>query len=497
MGLVSALLSMSGVRKAFPGVVALDDVAFEVRSGQIHALMGENGAGKSTLIKVMTGVHRPDQGTMTLAGDPFRPVSPADAVARGVSTVYQEVNLVPNLSVAENVCLGHLGGVPWREMRRRAQAALKRLGLDLDVRAPLSSCSIAIQQMVAIARALDVEARVLVLDEPTSSLDAGEVASLFAILRQLRDDGLGIVFITHFLDQVFALADTITVLRNGRLVGTHAAVSLSRLELVSQMLGRDASELERGARARDTSNEGAELLRATGLGRRGSVRGLDFSLAQGEVLGFAGLLGSGRTEALRLLFGLDTPSEGAIALDGRQRRLSARGAIRWGMGLTPEDRKAEALLPGLTIRENMLLVLQSRRGWLRRLSRREQQRWIEVLRSRLHIAMTDGEAAIDTLSGGNQQKVVLARWLASDPRILLLDEPTRGIDVGAKFEIEGLIAELRGKGMALVVVSSELDELVRTCGHLVVLRDRHMVGELRGESIDEAALVAAIAQEGS
>ncbi|MCO5297089.1 MAG: sugar ABC transporter ATP-binding protein [Fimbriimonadaceae bacterium] len=491
-----ALLSMRSIRKGFPGVLALDDVDFDVRPGEIHALMGENGAGKSTLIKVMTGVHRSDRGTMTLADKPFQPASPADAVTRGVSTVYQEVNLVPNLSVAENVCLGHLRGVPWGEMRRRAQAALRRLGIELDVRTPLGSHSIAIQQMVAIARALDVEAKVLVLDEPTSSLDAGEVAALFAILRKLREDGLAIVFITHFLDQVFEIADTITVLRNGRLVATRTAKALSRLELVSQMLGRDAAELGAAARA-PSAGRGSELMRANGMGRRGGVQGLTFSIARGEVVGLAGLLGSGRTETLRLLFGLDAPTEGSLELEGVQRRLSARLAIRLGIGLTPEDRKAEALLPGLTIRENLMLVLQARRGWLRRLSRREQQQWIDTLRARLHIAMREGDAAIDTLSGGNQQKIVLARWLAADPKLLLLDEPTRGIDVGAKFEIEGLIEELRAKGMALVVVSSELDELVRTCSHVVVLRDRRMVDELQGQAIDEARLVAAIAKEGS
>lgn len=490
-----ALLSMRGITKGFPGVVALDGVDFDARAGEIHALMGENGAGKSTLIKAMTGVHRCDRGSMTLLGAPFNPTSPADAVVSGVSTVYQEVNLVPNLSVAENVCLGHLRGVPWRVMRRRAEEALRRLGLVLDVRTPLGAHSIAVQQMIAIARALDVESRVLVLDEPTSSLDAGEVAALFAILRQLRQDGLAIVFITHFLDQVFAIADTITVLRNGRLVATTPARSLSRLELVSQMLGRDASDLGSGTRRAAPEVAEASLLRVEGLGRRAAVHELTFAVAPGEVVGLAGLLGSGRTETLRLLFGLDAPTEGTLRVDGIARRLTPRSAIRLGIGLTPEDRKGEALLHGLSVRENMLLVLQARKGWLRRISRGRQRRWVETLQSKLRIAMTDGEAPVDTLSGGNQQKVVLARWLAADPRLLLLDEPTRGIDVGAKFEIEGLIEELRAKGMALVVVSSELDELVRTCDHVVVLRDRRMVVEVRGEAIDEARLVAAIAEE--
>lgn len=490
-----ALLSMRGITKGFPGVVALDGVDFDARAGEIHALMGENGAGKSTLIKAMTGVHRCDRGSMTLAGAPFDPTSPADAVASGVSTVYQEVNLVPNLSVAENVCLGHLRGVPWRVMRRRAEEALRRLGLVLDVRTPLGAHSIAVQQMIAVARALDVESKVLVLDEPTSSLDVGEVAALFAILRQLRQDGLAIVFITHFLDQVFAIADTITVLRNGRLVATTPARSLSRLELVSQMLGRDASDLGSGTRRAAPEVAEPSLLRVDGLGRRGAVHELTFAVAPGEVVGLAGLLGSGRTETLRLLFGLDAPTVGTLRVDGIARRLTPRSAIRLGIGLTPEDRKGEALLHGLSVRENMLLVLQARKGWLRRISRGRQRKWVESLQSKLRIAMTDGEAPVDTLSGGNQQKVVLARWLAADPRLLLLDEPTRGIDVGAKFEIEGLIEELRARGMALVVVSSELDELVRTCDHVVVLRDRRMVDEVRGEAIDEARLVAAIAEE--
>ncbi len=485
---------MRGISKRFPGVVALSEVDFDVAGGEIHALMGENGAGKSTLVKVLTGVYAPDAGTVHLAGCPIAPRSPAEAVALGVSTVYQEVNLVPNLSVAENVCLGRDRRVRWHPMRARARAALARLGVEIDVDRRLGSFPIAVQQMVAIARALDVSARVLVLDEPTSSLDRQETAHLFDTLRRLRAEGMGIVFITHFIDQVYAIADRITVLRNGERVASTAAVDLPRLDLVSQMLGRDASALGTGRTAE--SHAGNELLRAEGLSRDGSVDAVDLAVAEGEVVGLAGLLGSGRTETLRLLFGIDAPSRGRLLLDGTpHRRMTIRSAIRAGLGLCPEDRKTEALMPDLSVRENLLLVVQARRGWLRRLGTRRQREIVEEFRGRLRIAMTDPERPVRELSGGNQQKVILARWLAANPRLLLLDEPTRGIDVGAKFEIANLIERLREEGLAFVFVSSELEEVVRSCSRVAVLRDRTMVGELRGDAVDEGRIMALIAGE--
>ena len=492
------LLELKGIGKRFLGVAALQDVDFDLRAGEVHALMGENGAGKSTLIKTMTGVYMPDAGTISLDGAAVLPRSPDEAVRLGVSTVYQEVNLVPNLTVMENLLLGREPngplGIRWRELRRRAEAAMARLNVSIDVRAPLGSLSIALQQMVAIARALDVSARVLILDEPTSSLDADEVEALFVVIRRLRDEGLGIVFVAHFLDQVYAISDRITILRNGEKVGTWDAASLSRLDLVSHMIGRDASALERSGSVAHEAAMGTPIVAARGLGRRASVSGLDFELREGETLGFAGLLGSGRTETVRLLFGIDAPDQGTLAIDGKTvSRLSPRAAIRRGIGYCSEDRKREGLFPELTVRENMLVLHQVRQRWWRRVSTARQKEMAAELIGRLKVFPPDAERAIQFLSGGNQQKALLARWLAVDPRLLLLDEPTRGIDVGAKFEIMSLIENLRRSGRSFVFVSSELPEIVHSCTRVVVMRDRRAIRTLESAELSEAAIVKEIA----
>jgi simple sugar transport system ATP-binding protein len=492
------LLEMRGIVKRFLGIVALDHVDFEVRAGEVHALMGENGAGKSTLIKTLTGVHPLDEGSMLLQGAAILPRTPDEAVRQGISTVYQEVNLVPNLSVAENVCLGREPrgpfGIRWREMNARAESAVNRLGLNLDVRRPLGSCSIAVQQMVAIARALDVSAKVLVLDEPTSSLDSDEVGQLFDAVRRLKADGLGIVFVTHFLDQVYEICDRVTILRNGSNVGTWPIGQLSRLELVSQMIGRDASALERAQEVRQAKPQGEPFFTADSLGRRGAVSNVSFDLGPGEVLGFAGLLGSGRTEAIRLAFGLDSPDQGTLHLDGKTvHRLTPRAAIRKGIGLLPEDRKVEGLFPELTIRENILIVLQARQGWLRKIPLRTQKALASELATRLQVQPPDIERPIQNLSGGNQQKALIARWLAVQPRLLLLDEPTRGIDVGAKFEIMSLVESLRSQGTSFAFVSSELSEVVRASTKVVVMRDRKAVETLDAARISEEGIIHEIA----
>lgn len=523
-----ALLELRGIGKRFPGVLALEDVCFTLQRGEIHALLGGNGAGKSTLIKVVTGVYERDAGEILLAGRAIAPRSPQEAQRLGVSTVYQEVNLVPHLSVAENLCLGReptwLGCIRWRSVRRRADEALRRVGLRLDARRPLGSFSIAVQQMAAIARALDVEARVLILDEPTSSLDAREVAQLFDVMRRLKAQGLGIVFITHFLEQVYAVSDRITVLRNGRHAGTHVAAELPRLQLVAEMLGKDVeaagprtpTELQTGrstppdrppARAARTEACAAEacaagtraveappLLRVRGLARRNVLRPLDLDIDAGEVVGLAGLLGSGRTEAARLLFGIDRAHQGHVEIDGRRARIhSPRRAIARGLGFCPEDRKTEGLLPSLSVRENIVLAWQARRGWLRALPRSARRRTAEMYVRALGIATPDLDKPVGELSGGNQQKVILARWLAAQPRLLILDEPTRGIDVGAKAEIELLVDRLRRAGLAVLFISSELDEVVRNCGRAVVLRDRATAGELRGSELNGTAIMRLIA----
>jgi simple sugar transport system ATP-binding protein len=496
------LLQIRGATKYFPGVVALDRVDFTLRRGEIHTLMGENGAGKSTLVKVLTGVHPPDSGQFLLDGKPIAPRSPVEAQAAGISTVYQEVNLVPFLSVAENIFLARqpkrLGRIDWKQIHARSAAALRRLDLHIDVARSLSSYSIAIQQMVAIARALDVEAKILILDEPTSSLDTAEVAQLFAVMRRLREQGLGIVFISHFLDQVYAISDRFTVLRNGKLVGEYEATNLPRLELIAKMIGKDIAAVEQMDHQHGAgpapAGDAPPVLVAEKVSRRGALGPTDLSIHRGEVVGLAGLLGSGRTELARLLFGVDGADGGSMTVQGRPVKLrSPRGAIRRGLGFVPEDRKNQSIMPNLSIRENIVVALQGRRGWWRPLTRGRQRALADRYIRALGIATPDAEKPIAQLSGGNQQKAILARWLALEPKLMILDEPTRGIDVGAKAEIEKLIGELRRDGMAILFISSELEEVVRVSHRVAVMRDRAKVGELCGEQIDVQHIMRAIA----
>jgi galactofuranose transport system ATP-binding protein len=508
------LLQLRGITKRFLGVTALNGVDFTVRAGEIHALLGENGAGKSTLIKVLTGVHAPDVGTIMLAGKTIAPASPKDAERAGISTVYQEVNLIPALSVAENIALGRqpgrFGFVNWTTMRRHARDALARLEIACDVDAELGSLSVALQQMVAIARALDLRARLLVLDEPTASLDEKEVAELFKVIRRLRGEGLGIVFVTHFLEQVYAVSDRITVLRNGQLVGEYATAELPRLALVSKMLGREVDDEAGRSRAgvgvsdspRDertpasTEKSGAEtLLEARGLTRRGGVFPIDLALRRGEVVGLAGLLGSGRTETARLLFGIDRADSGEIRHRGQPANIgSPRDAVRLGLAFCSEDRKREGILPNLSVRENLIVALQAKRGAWRTLSRAEQEKLCEHYIAALRIKTADAETPIKHLSGGNQQKVLLARWLATRPEVIILDEPTRGIDIGAKAEIEQLITTLRTDGLSVLLISSEIEEIVRNCARVLVLRERKLAGEIAaGPELTPEALMQVMA----
>ena len=497
----TALLEARGVEKAFPGVRALDGVDFTLRSGEIHALLGENGAGKSTLIKIITGVYRRSGGTIVLDGRAIDPTSTGGAQTLGISTVYQEVNLIPSLSVAENIYLARQpkkwpGRIDWRAMRRGAADAMTRLKLPLDVTQPLGSYPIAIQQMVAIARAEDVSAKVLILDEPTSSLDREEVARLFDVMRRLKARGMGIIFVTHFLDQVYAVSDRITVLRNGKLIGEYEAAKLPRLELISKMIGRPASEVEAHHTAEEEKAEEGKrvFVSARGLGRRGSIEPFDLDLREGDVVVLAGLLGSGRTETARLLFGIDRSDTGQLRIDGVATTLrTPRQAVARRLALCPEDRRAAGIIPDLSVRENIVLALQARRGWLRKLSRARQVEIAEQYIAALRIATPDADRQVKLLSGGNQQKVILARWLLTEPRLLILDEPMRGIDVGAKFEIAQLIDSLRAQGLSIVFISSELEEVVRGSRRVIVLRDRKKIGELSGERITEQNVMSMIA----
>jgi simple sugar transport system ATP-binding protein len=491
-------VELLGISKSFPGVRALENVDFQLNAGEVHALLGENGAGKSTLIKIMTGALPRDAGKMLLDGEPVDFASPAEARARGVSTVYQEVNLIPTLSVTKNLTLERqpqrYGFISWRQANERARERLKRLNLDIDVERPLASYSVAIQQLVAIARALEDDTRVLVLDEPTASLDAREVELLFGILRDLKARGIAIVFITHFIDQVYQITDRISVLRNGRLVGAAPTAELPRLKLISLMLGRELERTESRRASGAAAAHGEPILSVEGLGRRRYMGNFDLQLRAGEVVGLAGLLGSGRTETCKLVFGAVHADAGQVRFEGRPIAIrSPRQAVRLDIGFCPEDRKAEGLIPELTVRENIVLALQAKRGWLGRLSHDEQERIAQQMIKTLGIATPDADKPVGQLSGGNQQKVILARWLASKSRILILDEPTRGIDVGAHAEIIALIRRLCGEGLALLVASSELDEIVAVSDRVEVLRDRRQVGEIAGDGVTRENIIHTIA----
>jgi simple sugar transport system ATP-binding protein len=503
------VLTINNLSKQFPGVLALDGVDFELAAGEVHALMGENGAGKSTLIKVLTGVHPRDGGRIELDGQAIAPASPAEAEAIGISTVFQEVNLIDRLSVAENILLGRqpktkLRTIAWKKLHRLAAEALARLGVELDVRKPLVEYSIAIQQMVAIARGIALDAKVLILDEPTSSLDEKEVAELFSVLQRLRAEGMAIVFVTHFLDQVYRISDRITVLRNGRLVGTWQAEGLDRLDLVEHMLGRAVPESSpqtvASSSSQDLGDTSPPVVKARGLGRRGSIDPFDLEIASGEIVGLAGLLGSGRSEIGRLIFGFDSSTAGTLEIGGRQVvKWSPRKAIDAGIAWCPEDRKLDGVIASLSVRENIVLALQAARSVFHPLPRRAQNEIATRYVRQLGIKTPSLETQVGTLSGGNQQKVLLARWLAMEPKLIILDEPTRGIDVGAKAEIENLMVALSAAGVAVLLISSELEDLARCCDRVVVLRDRRMVGMLnRGgdqteEVLDEATIMQLIA----
>ena len=495
------LIRMRGITKNFPGVLALDQVDFTLMPGEIHALMGENGAGKSTLVKVLTGAEAFEAGEIYL-GDSDKPIvnhSPQEAQSRGISTVYQEVNLCPNLTVAENLFVGRQPGragfVNWSAMSRRAREIMAGIGVSLDVDKPLEVYSIAVQQMVAIGRAIDISANVLILDEPTSSLNEHEVAKLFELVRQLRDRGMGIIFITHFLEQVYEVCDKITVLRNGRLVGEYAIEKLPRKDLVAAMLGRvfdDLAAIHHSAADAATSS-GTPVISANGLGVHGGVKPFDLQIFAGEVVGLAGLLGSGRTEVARAIYGADTPDSGKLLVNGRPVAHSPIDSMRAGMAFCPESRKDEGCVQDLSVRENIVLAEQTKRGAFRLMTRAEQEKIAQQYIDLLQIKTASMETPIKQLSGGNQQKVIVARWLATNPEFLILDEPTRGIDVGTKAEIQKLCVELADKGMAVLFISSEIDEMLRTCTRLGIMRDLRKVGELSGDQMSSSAIMAEIA----
>jgi monosaccharide-transporting ATPase len=497
------LLEARGIVHAYSGKAALDGVDLTLRAGEVHTLMGQNGAGKSTLIKVLTGVERLQKGAITLGGASIAPVSTLDAQRLGISTVYQEVNLCPNLSVAENIFAGRQprkpwtrgAGIDWRAVNSRSRELLKRLDVDIDVRRELGGYSVALQQMVAIARAIDISARVLILDEPTSSLDSDEVQQLFKALRGLRESGMAILFVTHFLDQVYEISDRITVLRNGKLVGEYLPAALDHAALVAAMVGRAVSNAHSATSpsataARDTT----PLLAARELERKGGVSGVNLEIRPGEILGFAGLLGSGRTEVARLLCGLDRPDSGEIRMQGEPVSLpDPAAAIERGISFCPEERKTEGIVDELSIRDNIVLSLQARMGLWRKLPAQRRRELTDSLAKQLDVRAASLDMPIGALSGGNQQKCLIARALATNPKLLVLDEPTRGIDVAGKQEIMNELLKLASGGMALVFISAEVEELLRVSSRIVVMRDRAQVGELPGGCTEDQvyALIAA------
>lgn len=492
---------MENIHKSFPGVKALQGVDFKLCEGEIHALMGENGAGKSTLIKVLTGVYGKDEGQIFLKGHDKAVTikSPQDAQGLGISTVYQEITLCPNLSVAENMYIGRTKGAfqNWKQMNEAADQILQSLEIPAVAAEQLANCSIAVQQMVAIARAVDMDCKVLILDEPTSSLDEQEVEKLFKLMRDLKARGVGIIFVTHFLDQVYEVCDKITVLRDGKLVGEYAIKDLPRVQLVAKMLGKeldDMSEIRDEQPVYQGEDRNTAVLEAEQLVSNAGIKPFDFHIRKGEVNGFTGLLGSGRSECVRAIFGADRVLGGTVRVKGMKVKISKPiDAMRHGIAYLPEDRKIDGIVGDLSVRENIILAQQVLRGFFKPFSKAEANKIADEYIRLLDIKTASADTPIKALSGGNQQKVILARWLFTHPEYLILDEPTRGIDIGTKVDIQKLVLKLASEGMSVTFISSETDEMLRTCSRLIVMRDRKVVGELSGKDLTQAKIMSTIA----
>ena len=495
----NVILTMRGISKEFPGVKALSNVDFTLRKGEIHALMGENGAGKSTLVKVLTGVHIKDSGEIRIEGydEPVSIRSPQDAQNLGISTVYQEITLCPNLTVAENMFIGrgNYRFINWRAQEKRANEILTKLNIPAKASQQLGTCSLAVQQMVAIARAVDMECKVLILDEPTSSLDEREVALLFKLMRDLKSRGVGIIFITHFLDQVYEVCDKITVLRNGELVGEYEIKDMPEVELISAMLGKDLEDISKLKDEKKVYEGKDEVVyEAHNLSSTEGVKPFDFKINKGEVNGFTGLLGSGRSESVRAIFAADRVTSGSVKMNDKEVKIQKpKDAMKNGIGYLPEDRKGDGIIQDLSVRENIILALQVLNGFFKPFSRAESEKFADEFIELLNIKTASKETPIKSLSGGNQQKVILARWLLTNPQYLILDEPTRGIDVGTKVEIQKQVLKLAEKGVSVTFISSEIQEMLNVCSRLIVMRDRRIVGELKDEELSQDNIMSTIA----
>lgn len=495
------VLKMRNIHKSFPGVRALQAVDFTLCEGEIHALMGENGAGKSTLIKVLTGVYTKDEGEIFIKGKEQAVAirSPQDAQNLGISTVYQEITLCPNLSVAENMYIGRTAGIGqnWKKMNADADKILQSLDIPAKATQQLASCSIAVQQMVAIARAVDMDCKVLILDEPTSSLDEQEVEKLFKLMRDLKAKGVGIIFVTHFLDQVYEVCDKITVLRDGQLVGEYEIKDLPRVQLVSKMLGKDLddmSDIKGEQSVYDGADKDISVFEIEGLYSDAGIKPFDFHIKKGEVNGFTGLLGSGRSECVRAIFGADRVLGGTVKKNGKEIKITKPiDAMKHGIAYLPEDRKRDGIVGDLSVRENIILALQVQKGFFKPFTKAEANKFAEEYIKLLGIKTASADTPIKSLSGGNQQKAILARWLLTHPEYLILDEPTRGIDIGTKIDIQKLVLKLASEGMSITFISSETDEMLRTCSRLVVMRDRKVVGELSEDDLTQNKIMSTIA----
>jgi ABC-type sugar transport system ATPase subunit len=495
------IIEMKNISKRFPGVRALDNVDFRIGKGEVHVLMGENGAGKSTLIKILTGIYKKDSGEIFFEGRVFEPDGAASVQRAGISTIYQEISLIPQLSVAENIFIGreikNRGVIDWKATRMKSSELLRGLGMDIDVERPLAGYGAAIRQMTAVARAISIEAKLVVMDEPTSSLDDDEVKILFGIIRKLKSDGISILFISHRLNEVFEISDKITVLKDGQLVGEYATGALSREELVSKMVGGDAGSIIAERRA-GSAKTYEEFVRAEEIKSGRRIRGLNIDIGRGEVVGLAGLLGSGRTEFARILFGVDKYDNGRVTVNGRQVKFKMpKDGIRTGFAFCSEDRKTDGVIPHMSVKDNISIASLKQVSRFGVIFKSKQAEIADQYINKLKIKTPGREHSIMNLSGGNQQKAILARWLCMKPRLVIMDEPTRGIDVGAKREIEDIIRQMAGEGISVLLISSEFDELIRNCDRIEVIRDGANMKTLVGDDISENNIIRAIAGSGA
>jgi ABC-type sugar transport system ATPase subunit len=496
------IISMHNISKRFPGVTALDDVSFRIKKGEVHVLMGENGAGKSTLIKILTGIYKQDSGSIFFDGREFKPNSALEVQRAGISTIYQEISLIPQLSVAENIFIGREikanGVIDWKTTRDKSRDLLKGLGLNIDVTRPLAGYGTAIQQMTAIARAISIDAKLIVMDEPTSSLDEDEVNVLFDVIRKLKKERISVLFISHRLNEVFEISDKITILRDGQLIGEYETSALTREELILKMVGRDAAAILADSKDHTSANKVfREFIRAEGVTCGFKLRGLNIAIGKGEVVGLAGLLGSGRTEFARILFGVDKYDRGSITIDGKPVKFRVpKDSIKWGFAFCSEDRKTEGIIPHLSVKDNISIANLNKTSRFGIIAKSRQNTMVDEYIQTLKIKTPSREQNIMNLSGGNQQKAILARWLCLKPRLVIMDEPTRGIDIGAKREIEVFIRRMAEDDISILFISSEFEELIRNCDRIEVIREGANVKTLTGSDITEKNIIRSIADTG-